>query len=186
MQTVIGHPRTMSKRNKFSRSKNNWPLNKWKTVCPEFHFRKISKSNVPDFISPSLMSTFNSGYFATSGTTQLYENKPTPMFVGFVVGLRIDGNELDEQPYVAVYDKSNEELLFSGYLQHADYSGRTTALTKTQLDILTNSGITADIKTLRLPSSDFGTLEDLAKENIIEGIEFSAIKAVKKIDKDGL
>ena len=158
----------------FGKSKQNWEYIKWKKVCPDFSFKVVNK--IPGFVPIELAEKCNSAYLASSGTTGMYEGVETDFFVGLVVGLRVDKDKIDEQQYVAVYNKKNSELVFAGYLMHPEYEGRTTNFTNEQVGIIDGSLI-SNIRTNRLPNINEGSLYYLAEQKLITGIEIAAAKA---------
>lgn len=171
----------MGKRDSISKSKKSWTYPYWKENCPDFEFRVIKDCKFPDFIPKPLSDKYNAGYLASSGSTMMIDGQERDLYLGFFVGLRIDGTDLDEQPYVSVFDKLNGNLIFDGYLQHGSYDNRTTKLTNEQIELINKSGITMDLKTNRLPDIENGHISILAERNIISGIKVSAVKAIEGI-----
>ena len=108
----------MAKNNFITKSKKSWGFYNWKNNCPNFTFKVLATNQIPEFIPFSLSKNFNSAFIASSGTIGMYEGIQTEFYIGLLVGLRIDKDELDEQQYVSVYDENTGKLLFDGYLQH--------------------------------------------------------------------
>lgn len=172
----------MGKRNYLSKSNKSWSYPNWVKNCPEFEFKVINNPNkFPDFVPKPLLDKYNAGYLASSGSTMIIDGQQRDLYLGFFVGLRIDGLNIDEQPYVSVFDKLNGNLIFDGYLQHGSYDNRTTALTEEQIELINKSGITTELKTNRLPEIMQGRISFLAENNIIGGISASAVKAIEGI-----
>lgn len=173
----------MAKKNYITKSNKSWGFLNWKKNCPAFTFKILPAKQIPAFLPESLRAKFNSGYLASSGTTMIHNDIPTDFYIGMFVGLRIDKGKIDEHQYVSVYNKNSGNLIFDGILQHASYENRTTELTKEQLQIILNSGLTSDIRTNRLPEIQSGHLSYLAEKNIITGIEVTAMKAMEQLMK---
>ena len=171
----------MGQRNYLTKSKTNWKLSTWRDQCPEFTFKTVCQEQLPDFLPENLSKKYNSGYFASSGTTIINNDQQSYFYIGFFVGLRIDRDFLDEQVYVSVYDKQTDALIFGGYLQHGSYDDRTTPLDNEQIQLINSSGITVNIHTNRLPKISQGPLRYLDENKLITGLEVSAIKAMESI-----
>ena len=176
----------MAQKNYITKSNKSWGFPNWKKNCPAFTFKVLTAKQIPAFLPESLREKFNSGYLASSGTTMIYNDTQTDFYIGMFVGLRIDKGKIDEHQYVSVYNQNSGKLIFDGILQHASYEDRTTDLTKEQLQIILNSGLTSDIRTKRLPEILSGHLSYLAEKNIITGIEVTAMKAMEELMKEKL
>lgn len=150
-----------------TKSKKNWGYPNWKKNCPDFTFKTLKKEGFPPFLPANLSDKYNSGYLASSGTTGMYNGEETDFYIGFFVGLRIDKDNIDEQPYVSVYKQKTGEHVFDGYLQHGSYDNRTTKLSNEQMSLINSSGISVDIQTNRLPNIEQGQLNYLAENKII-------------------
>lgn len=171
----------MGKKNYITKSNKNWNLSRWKNNCPLFTFKIIKNKKFPDFLPLSLSSKYNSGYFAASGTTTIYQGKESNFYIGFFLGLRIDKEEIDEQIYISIYNQETKRFVFGGYLQHGNYHNRTMQLTAEQIHLINSSGITVDIKTKRLPDVSQGPLSLLIEQKNITGLEVTAINAMKEL-----
>lgn len=160
----------MSKRNRFVQYKNQWNKQKWLNECSNLHFKKLKQKELPSFLPSDWIDKCNSGILISSGTTELQ--------VFSVVGFRKDGDKIDEHPYVVAFDNRNGNEL-SGFIEHANYDGRTTDIPKEIVETLQANGISSDISFNRIPEEQSGTIQDLIQKNIINGF-FNSLNIVHK------
>ncbi len=155
---------------KFEYFKNGWELKEWQLECPELTYKVVDNNELPDWLPSSLTTKFNSAVIAASGNTSTY--------VGIIMGYRIDHDEIDEHPFVVAFDKNNNNE-FSGFINHGDWTDRTTNIPDEMQRLMAASGLSVDFKFNRKPEVPYGTLNDLKNQGILNGYE----KAVSIIEE---
>ena len=165
-------------RNKLSRNfKANPDKDKWNEVCPPMEYRVISGESALSLgIVPTGMIDINSVVIGASGSTD-----STIMY--FANYFRIDKSEIDQEPYIELYESGSTQSSLYGILHHADFSGRTETLDSTQLIKIAASGSTADIQFTAKPDVPAGTLEDLRNQGKISGFDYAWGQGMKKKDQ---
>ncbi len=143
----------MKKRTFFSRSRNSWPIEQWRTSCKDLSFKLIEQIQIPSIVPKTLYTKCVHGaILATSGTVIAGED----YFVAYINLFRTDNQNIDEQQYVAFYKSSTHELQLDGYVQHGSYSIRTLAPNNFRYPTVTEGGLTI-----------------LRQQNLIEGLDFA-------------
>ena len=132
-------------------------------IVDNLQYKRINVSELPHAIkSNRLTDKFNSVIVAASGSTD--------SIVYSIIGLRPDGNEIDEHPFVFYYDNKNSEHNFGGIIHHGHWPGRTVELTNVQKNALHLSGITASFTYKDIPTNSSGSLSDLQEKGMLEGL----------------
>lgn len=153
---------------KFKHYKNGWNLEKWQNECPQLTYKVISGAEIPDWLPQKLTCKFNSAVIASSGNSNTY--------VGIIMGFRIDRGNIDEHPFVVAFDKTAPEKPYSGFVEHGNWKpGRTTKIPSEMEKLIILSGLTVNAKFERRPKKDFGPLDDLKDQGILNGYEASVL-----------
>ena len=124
-------------------------------------------------IIPSGMTNVNSVAVGASGSTS-----DTIMY--FANCFRIDGTEVDQDPYFELYENGSSQPSIHGILHHADFSNRTETLSISELAKIAASGSTADIQFTAKPYNNAGTLDELRAQGKLSGFEFALEQGMKK------
>ena len=96
---------------------------------------------------------------------------------------RIDGNEIDQEPYIELYESGSNQPTLYGILHHANFSGRTETLGNNELAQIAASGSDANIQFIAKPDNDSGTLEELRAQGKILGFDYAYIQGKKEKKK---
>ena len=158
----------MAKKNHFSRNFKS-PLTRadWEKLCPPMEYRVIEGPQAYALgIVPSGMSEVNCVVVGASGSTA-----DTMMY--FANYKRVDLPDLDQEPYFELYEGGLTASDLYGIYHHADFPGRTTPLTPTDIARIAASGSSVDISFLSKPSKPAGTLDELRAEGKIEGFDYT-------------
>jgi hypothetical protein len=159
----------------FSEFENKWNKEKWLDYCGGWMRYKLKNSDeLPDWMPNTLTSKFNSATVGCSG------NNEVSVFI--LTGYRIDGDAIDEHPYVVVFQDGEKEV-YSGFIHHANYEGRTTEIPPEMEESMRESGVTVESNFKRKPSRDEGTLEDLQEEDLLNGFIYATQKVLKEREK---
>ena len=159
----------------FSDFENKWNKEEWLDYCGGWmRYRVKNASELPDWMPNSLTAKFNSATVGCSG------NNEVSVFI--LTGYRIDEDAIDEHPYVVVFQQGEEEA-YSGFINHADYGERTTAIPPEMEKLMRKSGVTVEFNFKRKPSRNEGALEDLQKEGLLNGFIYAIEKALKEKEK---
>lgn len=162
-------------KNKFSKGfKAKLDKEEWNDLCPPMEYRVISGAEAYTLgIVPSGMTGINSVAIGASGSTD-----STIMY--FANYFRVDGTEIDQEPYFELYESGSTQSSLYGIFHHADFSGRTETLSTIELAKIHASGSTADIQFTAKPDSNSGTLDDLRAQGKILGFEYTWGQGMKK------
>lgn len=162
-------------KNKLSKSfKANLDKEKWNEICPPMEYRVINGTDAYTLgIVPSGMTAINSVAIGASGSSE-----STIMY--FANYFRVDGKEIDQEPYFELYESGSTQSSLYGIFHHADFSGRTETLNNEELAKISASGSTADIQFTAKPDSNSGTLEELRTQGKIIGFEYTWEQGMKK------
>lgn len=148
----------------------------WATICPPMEYRVITGDKAYELgIVPKGMTGVNSVAVGASGSTA-----ETIMY--FANYFRIDKSEIDQEPYIELYESGYTKPRIYGILHHADFSGRTETLSDSQLLKIAASGSSTDIQFSAKPDNNEGTLDELRSQNKIIGFDFAWGKGMKKKD----
>lgn len=161
----------MAKRNHFTEYPNQWDLATWLKYCPLMTYRVLKLRELPDWLPQGLVSKFKSAVVACSGNTEVC--------VTVIMGLREDGLDIKEHPYVVSFNRKTSKKLHSGIIHHGNYPGRTTRIPVALLRAMEQTGIQKDFSLQRVPSKPTGTLADLHKDRILIGYEH-AVRTIEK------
>lgn len=147
---------------------------KWIEICPPMEYRLIRGEDAYALgIVPTGMTSVNSVAVGASGSTA-----DTIMY--FANYFRIDGAEIDQEPYIELYESGSTQSSLNGILHHADFVGRTETLGPVELAKIAASGASVDIEFTAKPDNDSGTLEDLRSQGKIQGFEYAYGQGMKK------
>jgi len=148
--------------------------NDLKNIVSNFEYKRISKNDLPSPININgLSNKCNSFIAAASGSTDGIHYS--------IVGIRPDkGNLVDEHPFVFYYDYNDPSKNFGGIIHHGDWNERTTLLNQEQISALNASGLTANFTYKSIPFSGSGSLEDLRKNGMLEGLSDQFEILIKK------
>lgn len=162
-------------KNKFSKSfKASLDKEKWNEICPPMEYRVINGTEAHALgIVPSRMTAINSVAIGASGSTD-----STIMY--FANYFRLDGTEIDQEPYFELYESGSTQSSLYGIFHHADFSGRTETLNNIELAKISASGSNTDIQFTAKPDSNSGTLEELRTQGKIFGFEYAWGQGMKK------
>ena len=149
----------MSK-NEYFPYESAWTLNEWSGYCPNLEYRVKKPDEFPPFLPKTLTEKFNCAMVAASGNHQ-YQ---TFVFQGY----RVDSIELDEHQYIATFDILHGTC-YAGFIEHADYPGRTTQIPQEMLNIISLSGISVDFRFERRPPNPSGSINELLSGGLISG-----------------
>ena len=135
-----------------------------KQIVDNFEYKKLEIKELPHpIVDNGLVNKCNSFVLAASGSTEC-------MLYSFV-GLRPDkGDVIDEHPFVFYYDYNDPKKNFGGIIHHGDWPGRTVQLESWQIDAISSSGLTANFTYKSIPPGGSGSLDDLNKAGLLEGI----------------
>lgn len=150
---------TMSK-NLYFPYDSEWTMEQWFIYCPNMEYRLKQQAEFPPFLPPSLTNKFNCGMVAASGN----DTNQTFVFQGY----RIDESELDEHQYIVTYN-TKEGTTYAGFIEHADYFGRTTEIPPEMRKSLSLSGVNVDCHFDRKPPNSSGSLTELISGGLISG-----------------
>lgn len=149
--------------NKFSPISNLPNRSELESIVDNLEYKRIDVSELPEEIKGNgLTDKFNSVIIAASGSTD--------SMVYSVIGLRPDGDDIDEHPFVFYYDNNNPSSNFGGIIHHGNWPGRTFELSENQKTALNLSGLTASFTYKDIPTNSSGSLYDLQKKGMLEGI----------------
>ena len=95
---------------------------------------------------------------------------------------RIDKSEIDQEPYIELYENGLTQSSIYGILHHADFIGRTETLDSSQLLRISASGSTTDIQFTAKPDKNEGTLDELRNQGKISGFDYAWGQGMKKKD----
>jgi len=170
------HPKIMAK-NKFSRNfKAKLDKDKWNEICPPMEYRVMTGPEAYTLgIVPTGMNDVNTVAIGASGSTD-----STIMY--FANYFRIDKSEIDQEPYIELYENGLTQSSIHGILHHADFIGRTETLDSSQLLRITASGSTTDIQFTAKPDKNEGTLDELRNQGKISGFDYAWGQGMKKKD----
>jgi hypothetical protein len=164
-------------KNKFSKNFKATPnKEKWNEICPPMEYRIINSTDAYSLgIVPTGMTNVNSVAIGASGSTD-----STIMY--FANYFRVDGTEIDQEPYFELYESGSTHSSLYGIFHHADFDGRTETLSPSEIAKISASGSTADIQFTAKPDNDSGTLEDLRTQGKISGFEYTWGQGMRKND----
>jgi hypothetical protein len=123
-------------------------------------YRLKRQDEFPPFLPKTLTDKFNCAMVAASGN----HHNQTFVFQGY----RVDAQELDEHQYIVTFDT----LLgtsYAGFVEHADYSGRTTPIPNEMLKCISLSGVCVDFRFERRPPNPCGSINELFSGGLISG-----------------
>jgi hypothetical protein len=123
-------------------------------------YRVKRQDEFPSFLPKGLTNKFNCAMIAASGNGEQH----TFVFQGY----RVDGPKIDEHQYIASFDLKNGRC-YAGFIDHADYSERTTDIPKEMLECMNLSGVKVNFRFDRKPPNDTGSLKDLQNAGLIAG-----------------
>lgn len=159
------------KRNKYAPYDSKWPVEDWLNKCPNYQYRLLRSDEIPEFLPSSLTDKFNSALLMCSGSNDHYT---------FVLqGYRIDGEQIDEHQYVATFDQAASKS-YAGFIEHADYNGRTTDIPIEMQESMSASGIYIDYPFPRKPTEISGSIFDLDSSGLFDGFKNSVTIQNKK------
>lgn len=157
------------------------PLNKlpeesvMKGLVNNLEYKRINISELPEEIKNNgLISKFNSVILAASGSTD------TMCYT--MIGLRPDeGNTvIDEHPIVIGYNHNHPTQSFGGIIDHGNWQGRTVLLEPHQSELLSLCGITSSFTYKNIPPNTSGSLYDLNKNHMLQGVSSQFELLLKK------
>lgn len=149
--------------NKFSKLDSIPDKEELEQLIDDIQYRKLEIHELPEAIkSNGLTNKCNSFILAASGSTD-------GMLYSFV-GIRPDGPNIDEHPFVYYYDYNDDNKSFGGIIHHGNWDDRTTALSQDQLNAISASGITASFTYKNIPTGASGSLYDLNENGMLDGI----------------
>ena len=162
-------------KNKFSKNFKATPdKEKWNEICPPMEYRVINGTEAYSLgIVPTGMTGINSVAIGASGSTD-----NTIMY--FANYFRIDGTEIDQEPYFELYESGSTHSSLYGIFHHANFEGRTESLNVSELIKISASGSTADIQFTAKPDNQAGTLYELRTQGKIKGFEYTWDNGMKK------
>lgn len=165
-------------KNKLSRNFKAKPdKDKWNEICPPMEYRVMNYTDAYSLgLVPAGMTNVNSVTVGASGST---EN--TIMY--FANYFRIDGTEMDQEPYIELYESGSNQPSIYGILHHSSFNGRTEILSLNELEKISASGSTADIQFTAKPEKEAGTLDELRAQGKILGFEYAWKQGMKKKDE---
>ncbi|MBK8920271.1 MAG: hypothetical protein IPM81_02000 [Saprospirales bacterium] len=165
-------------KNKLSRKFKATPDKEgWSKICPPMEYRVFSGSDAYAMgLVPTGMGEVNSVAVGASGSAA-----DTIMY--FANYFRVDGSEIDQEPYIELYESGSKQPSIYGILHHANFSGRTETLGKTELDKIAASGSSTDIQFKAKPENDSGTLKELRDQGKIFGFDYAYMQGTEKKDK---
>ena len=168
----------MAKKNKLSRNfKAKISKQKWNEICPPMQYRVLSGNDAYSLgIIPSGMTGVNSVAIGASGST----DNTIMYFANF---FRVDKSEIDQEPYIELYESGSTESSIYGILHHANFVGRTESLEASQLLKIAASGSTTDIQFTAKPDKPEGTLEELRNQNKINGFNYAWDQGMKYVNE---
>jgi len=164
-------------KNKFSNSFKATPnKEEWNEICPPMEYRIISATEAYSLgIVPIGLTNINSVAIGASGSTD-----STIMY--FANYFRVDGTEIDQEPYFELYESGSTESSLYGIFHHANFEGRTETLNVSELSKISASGSTTDIQFTAKPDNNAGTLEELRTQGKISGFEYTWKQGMEKND----
>lgn len=164
-------------KNKFSKNFKAAPgKEKWNEICPPMEYRVISGIEASALgIVPTGMTNINSVAIGASGSTD-----NTIMY--FANYFRVDGTEIDQEPYFELYESGSTDTSLYGIFHHANFIGRTETLNSSELAKISASGSTTDIQFTAKPVNSSGTLDELRTDGKISGFEYTWAQGMKKND----
>lgn len=151
-------------------------LNKseWDEICPPMEYRVIDGSQAYALgIVPPKMMDVNSVAIGASGS-----NSGTIMY--FANYFRVDGRQIDQEPYFELYESTSDMPVMYGIFHHASFPGRTETLSDVEFQKIAASGSTTDIQFTAKPTRSSGSLEDLRTEGKIIGFEYTWQQGIKR------
>lgn len=146
--------------NNYFEFESQWSFGDWQAYCPNFEYKVVTKGNYPPFLPTKLTDQFNCAMVVASGS----KTNQTFVFQGY----RVDGDELDEHQYIVSYDLANNKC-YAGFVEHADYSGRTTLIPMEMQTSMSLSGINVDYQFLTKPPHTTGSIQELIDSGLIKG-----------------
>lgn len=169
--------KTMAK-NKLSKNFKAKPdKDNWNSICPPMEYRVFCGTEASSLgIVPTGMTSVNSVAVGASGST-------TDTIMYFANYFRVDGTDLDQEPYIELYENGSSQPSIYGILHHADFDGRTETLNTSELAKISASGSTADIQFTAKPNNNAGMLEELRAQGKLSGFEYALGQGMKKKGK---
>jgi hypothetical protein len=151
--------------NEYKPYESTWSLDQWKAYCPNLEYRVVEQKDFPSFLPTGLTVKFNCGMVVASGSA----TNQTFMFQGY----RVDKMMLDEHQYIATYNLESKQCLGAGFVEHADYTGRSTVIPAEMQQSMSLSGIAVDYQFPTKPPGPSGSIQDLIDSGLIKGFENS-------------
>lgn len=149
-------------KNQFSPQQDLPDENELKKLITNFNYRRLEIADLPPEIATNGLTTkCNSFILGASGST-------SGMLYSFV-GIRPDGNDIDENPFVYYYDYTDANKNFGGIIHHGDWQLRTVPMSSEQMNAMAASGLTASFTYKGIPTGASGSLNDLKSNGMLDG-----------------
>ncbi len=135
------------------------------SLVSNLEYKRLGLEQLPEVLKENgLVNKFNSFIAAASGSNE------TLCYT--LVGLRPDekNTKIDEHPIVIGYNINHPSQSFGGIIDHGGWSGRTSELSTIQTELLNNSGITSEFTFKEIPLNTSGSLYELHKNGMLEGV----------------
>ena len=163
----------MAQKNKFSRKfKSKLTRSDWEAICPPLEYRLIDGPEaLAKGIVPTGLTDVNLVAIGASGSCD-----NTMMY--FANYFRVDGTEIDQEPYFELYEKGATQPGMYGIFHHADFLGRTETLREDEIARIAASGSSVDISFTGKPDMAQGTLDELRAQGKITGFDYTWSKGM--------
>ncbi|MDP1675331.1 MAG: hypothetical protein Q8L88_00585 [Bacteroidota bacterium] len=165
----------MATPNQFSPIKVITSLSGFNTICPENEYRILKAGEYPPEIPEGLASKFNHMYCASSG----FQNSVVYVFTG----VRVDGDAVDEHPFVVSFDKKTGDVE-GGLLHHGDWEGRTTPISEKMKYHINESGIQSYFPFIQLPHEQ-GPIQELMDTSLSAAF-WASVGAIEEKDDESI
>jgi hypothetical protein len=158
-------------KNKLSRSfKANLTRDDWGKICPLSTYKVLDYQEATSLgLYPSGMQNINSVVVGASGSA----DGPVMYMAN---AFRIDGPNMDQEPYFEIYDSGSSASVYHGNFHHADFPGRTQPLSTDDFKRTMASGSMVELNFKGLPADKEGRLEELHQKGLLEAFDYTYTK----------
>ena len=147
----------------------------WSGLAPEGTYRNVPLSAMSGLLPQSLLAKANSILLLASGSGN------RSWFVANINRVDTRVSAIDQQPYVVEFDH-NALSAHGGFIDHGNWSGRTTKQSQDFFNHIAASGTGTCYPLPEMPTIASGLLDDLqtSSQHAAFGNAFSALQVSKK------
>lgn len=159
--------------NKFSEIHVLSSLTAYDDICPVNEYRILTSGSYPPELPDDLTRKFNHAYCIASGSAS--------SVVYVITGERIDGNKIDEHPFIVAFDRQTGKG-YGGIIHHGNWDGRTTNIPDEMFKHISASGIQNYYPLQKLPSASGSLTEALASP--LSSSFWASVSILRRHDPD--